>query len=310
MNPILQSLCRNSFFNSIGSAAASTASGKINVLWLSIQTLFTPSHPPLIAMGLIKYLVIITDPSTQHVGISRNGSYKFTMRYNLCEGLKDGDWKSMTPQEKNALMNYFKFAEPCEGLKSKLAHEARKVAKKIAKKMDYIKASQVSVKLDQNLVNSMDIDSDSTIRMPYDEAFNLIGWNSPEKKQQASGAVAHEIGHGIKEHSQKIRIYNILNDPDNDQWKEYRKILEKEQEKEADFLTLKVPYYARGLRDYFKADIENCINSNKIANCIYLFQDSDTHPSHLTRMYYLSKALCEQHPELNQDICEYTPLTP
>lgn len=220
---------------------------------------------------------------------------QFIMRYDLCAGLKDGDWESMTLQEKKALTRYFISKKPCDTLQSKLINDVTKAVRNIAKKLDYKKASKLSVMINSGISYGME---KNTIKMNYEQACNLIGWNSPEQQNQASGNIAHEIGHKAKNHVKKAQDYEKLN-PNYYQASEFMK----NQEKEADLFTLKVPHFARGLLDDMKITIEICSKLGEDENCREVYQDSDTHPSELKRADYLTKALCEQYPQFNQDIC-------
>ncbi len=75
----------------------------------------------------------------------------------------------------------------------------------------------------------------------------------------------------------------------------------RQQEIEADLLTLTVPEYARGLRDYFEIAFLNCRQKHDLQYCD---EYDSTHPPLRERVAYLTDALCEKHPGLNQDICQ------
>ena len=81
---------------------------------------------------------------------------------------------------------------------------------------------------------------------------------------------------------------------------------QREQEKEADLLTLKDPYLARGLRESFYNGMERhaaeCQNKPSMDPAA-VYKDSDTHPSHEARVDYLTDALCREFPQSHQDLC-------
>ncbi len=77
------------------------------------------------------------------------------------------------------------------------------------------------------------------------------------------------------------------------------------QEKEADLLTMRDSYLARGLRDYFVRIIENC-EKNPEFHCSVSYVDDEKHPSTVSRIHYMTRALCQEYPEENSDICPDT----
>lgn len=81
--------------------------------------------------------------------------------------------------------------------------------------------------------------------------------------------------------------------------------LSRDQEKEADMLTLRDSYLARGLRDYFAQEVyeQEAKCAKKNLDCSSLYKDSDTHPSLPTRKGYMTRGLCGVYPKENQDLC-------
>ncbi len=74
------------------------------------------------------------------------------------------------------------------------------------------------------------------------------------------------------------------------------------KEKEADLLTLRDPYLARGLRDYLTRVIEKCKKHPEF-KCSDHSMDTVTHPSRVSRIEYITRALCVEYPKENSDIC-------
>lgn len=79
------------------------------------------------------------------------------------------------------------------------------------------------------------------------------------------------------------------------------------KEIETDLLTLRVPEYARGLRDDFQTEVLKCEKFKGPQYCDMMFDHEEsfgTHPSAKHRMNYMTNALCEKYPGQNQDICQ------
>jgi hypothetical protein len=73
----------------------------------------------------------------------------------------------------------------------------------------------------------------------------------------------------------------------------------REQEFEADLFTLRIPEYARGLRDGFVQLLNHC---RKKMPCRH-DEDGLTHPAMSRRIDRLTNAICETYPEQNRDLC-------
>jgi hypothetical protein len=73
-------------------------------------------------------------------------------------------------------------------------------------------------------------------------------------------------------------------------------------EREADLLTMRDSYLARGLRDHFVKVIEDCEKTLK-PHCNISYVDGKKHPSTVSRIHYMTRALCNEYPEENKDIC-------
>lgn len=70
---------------------------------------------------------------------------------------------------------------------------------------------------------------------------------------------------------------------------------------EADLLTLRVPEYARGSRDFLEDDLLEC---EKVHNSTFCNSFDPIHPPLRHRVAYLTDPLCEKYPGQNQDICQ------
>ncbi len=78
----------------------------------------------------------------------------------------------------------------------------------------------------------------------------------------------------------------------------------RDQEREADLLTMRDPYLARGVRDQIVRLIENCEKNPKFKPFCFVYNiHTSTHPSAISRIQYLTRALCGEYPEENRDIC-------
>lgn len=160
--------------------------------------------------------------------------------------------------------------------------------------------------------------------------YKLNGCGASSERRMALGLLAHEAAHRILKHAEKLliefsKIFQVplskkemeilasdegpldhlekrMNSeyrnkaPNNltyyfDQYLKYLE-LERSQEREADLLTMKVSLYARGLRDFF------CKQPSEKPSEVF-----PHHPSKAIRCQYMTDALCNRHPDDNEDIC-------
>lgn len=345
VNALIPGLPISQYPNMVGANSAA-AMATASPLSQNFET--TPDiSSPLIALSLSE-----EPPSSKYYAFSSDGKYKFEMRYDLCAGIKEGDWEFINGLENNDfeklslrayILSNFISNTPCDSLSSKLISETTKVVHKIAKQMQYDNSEKITVKL-KDEAPSIHHDGILTMRPGY--AFSLIGWKTPDDQQMASGMVAHEVAHRILLHAEKTKVLSFKHegydvslkviseifqesDPDkaiiSKEIKEFldrllirqlsykpasKKTAEAEltksnraQEKEADLLTLRVPYFARGIRNGFHSDFEAC-KSDKKQDCSGFYKADSLHPSVVTRLKYMTEALCHQYPEENQDICK------
>lgn len=274
-----------------------------------------PETPPDTSSPLIT-LSRSKEPSSKHYILSSDGTLRFEMRYDLCAGLKDGDWESMNDLERQSLSAYFRSnSNPCDPLKLKLMSETTKVVQTIAQQLEHKKPNGISVKLEK--VDPV-IDDDNVLKITPSTAFSLIGGKTLIDKHRTSGLVAQLVAQQILAHEQKeakLAYKHKENDLETVKaiFEANGKKVEsnKAQVEKADLLTVRVPHFARGLRDHLNSLIYNCVTSLLLKNegvsandCYQHFKDSDTHPSHAKRVEYLTKALCDQYPNENRDICK------
>lgn len=149
----------------------------------------------------------------------------------------------------------------------------------------------------------------------------LNGCDTPFKRRIGLGILAHEAAHCILKHVEwmvveiartlgisalKEEIENLLSgeEPFGQQAErlllrgnrslfdpEKFNELRRSNEKEADLLTMRVPLYARGLRDGFCSEP-------------FVYEDGGPdYPVPYVRCTYMTDALCDKYPEENQDIC-------
>lgn len=176
--------------------------------------------------------------------------------------------------------------------------------------------------------------------------YALYGWEeSPRARQMALGILAHESAHRILKHSERgiarvikasgisvskeesknislmiQKVANILGTfkSQDDQarflsrFRELVKnaVLNSNDEKEADLLTMRNPFYARGLRDSIFKELNDCRQIEKRLETLYgsgLSLACDVgvapHPARSSRIKYLTDALCDEYPKENRDIC-------
>lgn len=277
-------------------------------------------------------------------------SHLIVTRYNLCENLNDEDWQSMTAQETSDMQHYFNKYTVCRELTSRFDDDVTSIIYRVAQQMEYNKP--LTIELEDRttaalkwlgiIANDTDstsdlpsiyINTDDKITMSNSVAYDLIGWNGIERRNEALGTMAHEISHRILNHIE-LRLgllYNLQglgSCPTFDE-SEYQSSnssissptanlelnkMKRNQEKEADLFTLKIPELGRGMRDALNRIIEE--NKNRCSNqldtssrtqdfCKSLFKHSDesSHPPMVTRLNYMTEALCLKYPELNQDNC-------
>jgi len=119
-----------------------------------------------------------------------------------------------------------------------------------------------------------------------------------------------EAGKQLMEVYSKIRSKGICSTNFILEEKVLREIadLSRNQEKEADLLTFRDPYLARGMRDYLNTQIETCKEISRLVPSfkeIYarLEKDTEEHPATVERRDYMTEGLCRNHRKENQDIC-------
>lgn len=327
----------------------------IPTIWSTIQSIFfnstTDAEKPIKEpeIPLISRTVISSidhaKPSSNFFVLCFDDQVRFEMRYDLCTGLKEGDWEGMSGNEKFSLKRYFIECQPCYTLKIKLIKETTKAVQNIAREMGFKHSHQVSINIKDG---SIGIDQYNEIYMPQRFAFDLIGLCSKDEKNKSSGVIAHEISHRIFNHQEHESIlhWKLLRDftylkhtdlegkkylkfertgenryskilnlttPNNIltcEWSDRDLLIEiyRMHEIEADMHTLQVPYLARGLRDFFNEQIYFKPSNNNL-NCQFLGNDGKCiafHPPMKVRRDYMTENLCHYYPQLNQDICSST----
>lgn len=266
---------------------------------------------------------------------------RYEMRYDLCAGLKNGDWESMSFQERSAMKDYFgaHHYAPCAPLRSKFMEDVTSKVEEIAKKMGFNKNIEILPhNFPENFPTFM-ISHNNELVMSYDDAADLIGGGGQQKQLEYSGIIAHEISHRILNHQEKMATFKWILKGDDHLLNQMSKCvnfnpplntltceaseaneataqdilsLSQQLEKEADLLTLKVPEFARGNRDAFQRIINDYRDACQpqirnpsfadICDGIYTNTNS-THPRIIDRVAYTTEALCHLYPQVNKDIC-------
>lgn len=155
--------------------------------------IFAPSLPPLIER-LVSFEELI--PGFLFP------KFSYSTRYDLCAGLKEGDWEALTDREKGDLKHYYSLVD-CPAVTEKLVPKVSEAIQEVAKKMlvpdsDLFSVGKISKDglLGVNVFNQISMDSEF--------AFALNGWESVYSRQEALGSVGHAIAHRILRHVERI----------------------------------------------------------------------------------------------------------
>lgn len=324
----------------VDQAYAAAGTGVIYALWTTIQSLFQESvtdniqSTPQLAhsnsegnpsIPLIQRLYSapssVVGISSPHILYStdRRPIYetRYETRYDLCKGMKDGDWESMMEEPKNIvemqdMRHYIWFNEPCQGIKSRLMAAANTELNKIAKELGSKENNMLSIELKENLTPDTIQDSSTQLNLGKIDVMALAGleYEKGKLKQQVSGSVAYEIARRLLEHGKKLQAASP----------EDKNELSVKFVKEADLFTLKTPYLARGLLDslgrqvsvakdiwdgfkhkpvpYEVWDEVNAARENLVDSI-----RTDGNPSLTSRYNHLLEAVCDKYPKENRDIC-------
>ncbi len=129
-------------------------------------------------------------------------------------------------------------------------------------------------------------------------AYALNGWPSPFSRDEVRGILAHEVGHVLLNHHEKMNRDAVRGEIANEKFDKISRNLEAE----ADLITTTVPKYGRGLRDSFVKLLETCGQEGSMP-CSAHYRQQFGYPSTIQRIEYLTQSLCAQYPKKNRDIC-------